>query len=304
MNTPTKQSISSFWQFGLISTVLGIATTFALGRISSFGKLDPDVLAYCEATSGNWLRQPANSLANIAFFWVGAAIFAGVGNTHGRRMPSRGTDASLRVGFALGSVCIGMGSLLFHATLSDWAGFADNFAMNLMATQMMVHSWARTFRWSTVRSLAVLISVNLGLDLLVLTHNLGRLLFGIVVTVTIVTEISIALGRSPLVTLGRICGFRVRQFTRDPRLLFATVATFVVGAVVWRHSRTGALWCSPGSLLQGHAFWHLASACAVYFDYLYLGSERRLAAEASVASVPIEEPELDSMARLLAADAE
>ncbi len=36
-----------------------------------------------------------------------------------------------------------------------------------------------------------------------------------------------------------------------------------LGAAVGRLSATGARWCNPDTLLQGHSFWHLAAASAV-----------------------------------------
>lgn len=36
-----------------------------------------------------------------------------------------------------------------------------------------------------------------------------------------------------------------------------------LGAVVGRMTATGARWCNPDTLLQGHSFWHLAAAAAV-----------------------------------------
>jgi len=48
---------------------------------------------------------------------------------------------------------------------------------------------------------------------------------------------------------------------RRPPLLAAAV--FSAGVIVWFFSRTGGALCSPDSLIQGHAVWHLAAAAAV-----------------------------------------
>lgn len=44
---------------------------------------------------------------------------------------------------------------------------------------------------------------------------------------------------------------------------WAALALLGLGALVGRMSATGGPWCEPGALLQGHSFWHLASAAAV-----------------------------------------
>jgi hypothetical protein len=51
------------------------------------------------------------------------------------------------------------------------------------------------------------------------------------------------------------------------------MATFILSLLIWSRSRTGGDWCDPGSLLQGHAIWHLLDALCVYFIYRYYRSE-------------------------------
>lgn len=52
---------------------------------------------------------------------------------------------------------------------------------------------------------------------------------------------------------------RPRQLIR----LAGPLAVLAAGAAVNAGTRTGARWCRPDSLLQGHGLWHLASAVAV-----------------------------------------
>lgn len=57
----------------------------------------------------------------------------------------------------------------------------------------------------------------------------------------------------------------------------AALATFLLAFAVWIPSRTGGPWCDPNSLLQGHAVWHLLSACSVWMLYRHARSEHSLA---------------------------
>ena len=63
---------------------------------------------------------------------------------------------------------------------------------------------------------------------------------------------------------------------------WAGLGSFVVANAVWNVSHTGGPWCSPHSLLQGHALWHLLSALAVWCFYLYFLAERGVPAGTEV----------------------
>lgn len=47
------------------------------------------------------------------------------------------------------------------------------------------------------------------------------------------------------------------------RLPFWSLGVLAAGIVVWAVSRTGGAWCSPTSMLQGHAIWHVLAAGGV-----------------------------------------
>jgi len=278
MTTAKPQPRLSFWLFGILFSLLGLTSAFVLCRLNLPGTIDRDATAYCESSQIGWLHQPANSLANLAFFWSGAAIVAGIGRRRSALRTPLQSPSVQRWGLALGSASIGFGSLWFHSTLTTWGGIADNFAMNLFATQMLVYSWERTFRWSLERSAVTLISLNLALDTLVITYDIGKYLFGAVVALVIATELSIVCKRSWLGLVGETLNLRVRYFARNPWLFLGTVSVFVPGALVWQQSRTGTSLCHPESWMQGHAFWHLSSAAAVWLNFLYFDSEFAISA--------------------------
>ncbi len=59
----------------------------------------------------------------------------------------------------------------------------------------------------------------------------------------------------------------------------AAVATMAVAFAIWIAAQHG--WCDPGSLLQGHAVWHLLNALAAYLLFAYYASERVVPAPVS-----------------------
>lgn len=273
MATDTPFNPVKFVSLALGLSVLGLASAYALSHVNFLGTIDTDAFEYCESTHTHWLHQPVNALTNLAFFWTSAAILVGFpGTVPGRHTPMHKSTLQ-RMGLSLAAASIGFGSLWFHANLRTWSGFTDNFAMNLFATQMLVYGWERTFRWSLKRSALTLLTVNVAMDTLVVTHDIGKYLFGFVIALTIITEVSIVSRFSLLSLLGQLLGKPVRHFARSPWLLLATIGVFIPGALVWQHSRTGAPWCSPESWFQGHAVWHVCCAMAVFVNFLYFRSE-------------------------------
>jgi hypothetical protein len=64
----------------------------------------------------------------------------------------------------------------------------------------------------------------------------------------------------------------LRRRRSQKRYLFAAVACFVLGAVMWTLDR--ALPCRPDSLWQWHGAWHVLTAASAGLMYSYYRSER------------------------------
>ena len=69
---------------------------------------------------------------------------------------------------------------------------------------------------------------------------------------------------------GSICEYTLnwRAQGKSFRLLNLGVGTMAAGFVIWILDQTGVA-CLPGSLLQGHALWHIFGAYAVWLLYRY-----------------------------------
>jgi dihydroceramidase len=88
--------------------------------------------------------------------------------------------------------------------------------------------------------------------------DVRRWLFAVVLVIAIILELVFA---RPLRT-----GVR-------PSLYYYGMATNAVAFAIWNLDQNGQF-CAPGSLLQGHAIWHLLGALALWFAFLYYRSER------------------------------
>ncbi len=233
----------------------------------------------CEAVGAGLLAQPANTLSALGFVLVGLAILAGIGGVRDRVTlhPARGTPMRATSGypatFAAVAILLGFGSAALHASMTTWGGWLDLVAMHALMVLLLTYNLGRIYRWPFRRFLATMIGASAALAVIQwpLDNGLGKYIFGGLIVLTLATEAALA-GR-----LGRwSAGTPV---ARDRRWLWAALLAYGAGTVIWSISRSDGLLCAPGSLLQGHALWHLVAAAVIGLVYLYLRSEVPTAAE-------------------------
>ena len=61
---------------------------------------------------------------------------------------------------------------------------------------------------------------------------------------------------------------REHYFTK---YLWASFVILVLSAIIWILDRTNSV-CSPESIFQGHALWHIMNAASILFIYMYYRS--------------------------------
>lgn len=201
---------------------------------------------YCEAfRADGFAAQPVNTASNLGFVLVGLAVLW----TIGKRSAA---DELLAVSYGVVAVGLGIGSALFHGTITDWGGWADLVSMYTFISLYIainIGEW-RQLAASTTLALFAIAAGALAVVQVPLDQGAGKYLFGGLVAVALATEL-------------RVGG-------RDKRWLIAAMTMFGGSFVIWNLSRTGAAWCDPNSLLQGHAAWHLGSAATVWLLFRYL----------------------------------
>jgi len=243
-------------------TALSMAAIWAL-----LTALGPDWAVYAPATCtatrcfcefpriGTLLLQPANS------WWSYGCDFAGfllMVQSQGGAWKSR-FRSEAATAFGLTAIFVGLGSVLLHATLTLWGQFFDVMGMYLTGGFMLVSALAR-WRGLPPR-LAIILYLALVSALVLVLYQIPdvrRWLFAVVLVAAIVIELGFARPRRAKV--------RVSYY-------FAGIATKAVAFTIWNLDQHGTL-CSPESLLQGHAAWHLLGATSLWLTFLYYRSER------------------------------
>ncbi|HSM45557.1 MAG TPA: hypothetical protein VK969_11125 [Acidimicrobiia bacterium] len=157
---------------------------------------------------------------------VTALVFAVAGTWLIRSRPDR-----LVVGLAL--IGVGVGSFLFHGPMPPGSQWAHDVTLGWLLAVVGLTALDRPrLVWPALGVLGVAIALAPG-------------------------------WADPLAAAGTV--FVLAAFLSRPGWRSAVPAMLLLGfaAIVGRLSATGGPLCRPESLLQGHAFWHLAAAIAV-----------------------------------------
>jgi len=243
-------------------TALSMAAIWAL--LTAIG---PDWAVYAPATCtatrcfcefpriGSLVLQPANSWSSYGYAFAGflMIVLSQSGNWKSRFRSEAATA------FGLTAIFVGLGSVLLHATLTLWGQFFDVMGMYLTGGFMLVSALSR-WRGLPPR-LAIILYLALVSALVLVLYQIPdvrRWLFAVVLVAAIVIELGFARPRRAKV--------RVSYY-------FAGIATKAVAFTIWNLDQHGTL-CSPESLLQGHAAWHLLGATSLWLTFLYYRSER------------------------------
>jgi hypothetical protein len=231
--------------------VAGVTAVLACGVLAvavGRGWLGPDVgrgAQFCEAGRDGLVRQPANTFSNLGF--VGAGLLIA---WHAGVEPHRRRAAAL----ACLVVLLGPGSAAMHATQSVAGGWLDLLSMHLVAAWILAYAVTRLRRGGG-RLLAGGFAAGVAgcqlagawdVRLPVVLHP-ANAAFGLLLVAAVAMEV--ALMRREPGAAGR-------------RYAYGAIAAMLAAFGIW--NLANQRWCDPGSLLQGHAAWHLLGALSVY----------------------------------------
>lgn len=211
---------------------------------------------FCEMPrTGALLLQPANSISSFGYVFAGLLMIL---MARSRDWQSAFPPLAASV-LGTGAIIVGIGSVLLHATLTLWGQFFDVLGMYLVSGFFLVSALAK---WRNIPDRRAMVYYALLCAVLVailyVLPDVRRWLFAVVLLAAIILELVFARPRRPQVRTG---------------YYFAGLIANVTAFTIWNLDQRGQL-CSPDSLLQGHAIWHLLGAVALWFAFLYYRSER------------------------------
>ena len=252
---------------GRLVAAAALTALLAAITIALLNLLGPDWSRFAPATctetrcfcvmprAGGLLLQPANSLSSFGYVFAGLLMIL-VAQSRDWISAFPPLAATILGGAA---IIVGIGSVLLHATLTLWGQFFDVLGMYLISGFFLVSALAKWRNIPDRRAMiyyvllcAVLVAILYALP------EVRRWLFAVVLLIAIIVELVFARPLRPQVRTG---------------YYVAGLIANIVAFTIWNLDQNGQL-CAPGSVLQGHAIWHLLGAVALWFAFLYYRSER------------------------------
>ncbi len=239
--------------------------------------------AYAETVyQDSVFRTRSNTWSNLAYVIVGLyAVFLGIHDKRTGKSPESGYLAkNPAMSLLYGASCcyLGLGSGIFHASLTRWGQQLDVAAM--------------------YSPMVVLVGANIGRIIPEIWLGGRRvpswpLLAVVVVTACVLLYIhkwSMSSGVVlPALILAVACGILPDFIRRDVKtryrwLVFSFAALAV--AVAFRSADIAKIVTGPDAWVQGHALWHLFTAAALACVYAYYRSERAVSAPQRATAFP------------------
>jgi len=214
---------------------------------------------FCEALRyGEWIRQPSNTWSNLGFIVVAILILVLLSRNKGDTRNRLLAFPSLSWLFAFSCLLTGVGSFFYHASFTFIGQWFDVMGMYFSITFFLIYNIDRLYDLKPVKVYLAYFGVNVFLGLcLYYIPEARRYLFA---TFVILLVISIFYSQWKLRT------------SIKTKYIWWSILSFGVAYLLWildlRH-----IICAPNSLWQLHAVWHLLSAAAALFIYLYYFSE-------------------------------
>ena len=217
-------------------------------------------------------RTRANTWSNLAFVLVGfyALAFA----YRDLRCPRGSIDSYLNstptMSLVFGAACcsLGLGSGLYHASLTRWGQQLDVASMYpplLACLIMSAGRWLKKLKPAAVFS-AIPASMILSVLLVVTSFLLYRYKWSMSSS-TVLTTLIVGITCS-----GVVDALLSRSSLQFRWLLWSAVA--LVAAIVCRQLDVAGKFSSPDAWLQGHALWHVLTALSLAAVYAYHRSEK------------------------------
>ncbi|KAL0212570.1 hypothetical protein RCL1_006196 [Eukaryota sp. TZLM3-RCL] len=229
---------------------------------------------FCEfVNNDSFCRQPSNAYSSLSFAFVGVWMLFKAG----QRMEFDGKVNKLQLFnmFVMSaiSIILGIGSYLYHATLTMFGETGDALGMHFIGTFIAVFSFARLLR-AIASKIKIKMSVHGTFALIfyplfallifanVMKQNWGKLSWyklGVEIATVFIAELIIsALNRTP-----------------PPKELVMAASAFAFSFIVWFLDKEH-IWCDPHSVMQGHALWHLGLSISVLTLFLLYSKQKRV----------------------------
>ena len=307
--------------FYIALTITGLFT-FVFFYLSSQGLIQSEEEAYligeasrwCERVSDGWFREPVNTLSNFGFVIIGLIIFWIISKENTSKDNLFFGITGITLIYATAAVYLGPGSMLMHATNTEWGGWADNLSMVMYIVIPWLYNISLMAKWSiknfAITYFVIIISYAVLRWLYGWGLGIGFNLFGTSIGLWFISEalyrfwspafrflsgflgffVMFLFGTSPLDIFNNISDYWWTLFFWLPGLLAThkpegrrSTIWFILGMIsyflafaIWTTGVPDHQNCSPDSIIQAHGIWHLLTALATFLFFIHYRSEQKL----------------------------
>ena len=208
-------------------------------------KMAPPNVDWCEASTGGWINEPANTWSNFFYFFLAGWAY---------KATAKVEDKTLKA-FAPAFLFMGLFSFIYHASYNFFAQWLDFIGMFLMTG---------LFSALNLRRMGVLKR-----DKLFFFYSAFVLIFGIMVIIFYIKDIPIQIIIAAQALFLMFSEIRLRNKETKYKNFFISVVLILV-AVSFSIMDVTGVYCNPNNhLLQGHALWHLFSSISLAFAFKF-----------------------------------
>lgn len=188
----------------------------------------------CERCRSHVFAQPANTASSLGLVVAGAEL-----------LRNRQRDVPIEVGIAWSAIAAGLGSVAFHGPGGRLSQVAHDGGLIALLASVATADLAAVAGWRPGAAVSATIAVS---GLVVAATRWSGPAQIVVGTVAVCGEID-----------------RVKRAPRPPQPADRALGPVALsGAAAHVLGRTGGPLCRPDSVVQPHAYWHLATATAVW----------------------------------------
>ena len=272
-----------------------------------------EISRWCERVSGGFFREPANTLGNLGFVFVGLYMFYKLSKDATSNHSPLFGSFKIALLYASASTFLGPASMAMHGTHTQFGAWVDNVSMISYILIMWMYNLKKLTKFS-VRSFFISYSALLGYYAYSYWFfdsglGIGVDLFELSIGLWIATEVLVKLpniygrvlsGLTVLLTQQLFGSSVIDSFQNlqenwemllyfIPALIpnlhsgierkytpwfFVGVASFFGALMIWETGVPDHPWCEPDSWLQAHMIWHLLCAAATLSFFNFFRTEK------------------------------
>ncbi len=214
----------------------------------------PTTALYREEALHRLVREPQNTISNLAYFFTGFAVLLAAATVPGRAL-------------GLAGIFLALGSGLYHCSLLPEWRLIDILGVYVVLGTLLVlglggivRGWSSGWRAWAWPAAAWVAAAWMGIH-----RNDYRWGWFKPFDSTVVVAAGMAGGFVLVALAWRKIAVQDRR--RAAALSAGMTGCFVVAILGGQGDRAGGFWANPNGLIQGHAVWHVAGAAALLLAY-------------------------------------